>query len=361
MTLFFCEKDEMDMETKVIRISSSDPEEELIKAAAALIRDGEIVAFPTETVYGLGADGLNEDAVKKIFHAKGRPQDNPLILHVDSIDMLEQLVMDIPPAARLCMEKFWPGPLTILFRRLEIVPDIITAGLETVAIRMPSHPVALRLISLSGAPIAAPSANSSGKPSPTRAEHVLEDMDGKIPLIIDGGETGVGLESTVLDLTGDKPMILRPGGITLEDVRKFLPNAIVDPALSSSDRDMIPKSPGQKYRHYAPKAQMILVSGESRRVVDEIKRITAEAELKGMKVGIMCCTENKINYYAYRIADMGSLEDKDTIAHNLFHIIRDLDRSKVDLIVCEAVGEDEIGLAIMNRLLKAAGGKVVKV
>lgn len=351
----------MDMETKVIRISSSEPEEELIKAAAALIRDGELVAFPTETVYGLGADGLNEEAVKKIFQAKGRPQDNPLILHVDSVDMLEQLVMDIPPAARICMEKFWPGPLTILFRRREVVPDIITAGLETVAIRMPSHPVALRLISISGAPIAAPSANSSGKPSPTRAEHVLEDMEGKIPLIIDGGETGVGLESTVLDLTGEKPMILRPGGITLEDVRKLLPNAIVDPALGSSDKDMIPKSPGQKYRHYAPKAQMSLVSGESSRVIDEINRITLEAELKGMKVGIMCCTENMGSYSAHRIADMGSLLDKEAIAHNLFHIIRDLDRSMVDLIVCEAVGEDEIGLAIMNRLLKAAGGRLVKV
>lgn len=361
MTLFFCEKDDMDMETKVIRISSSEPEEELIKAAAALIRDGELVAFPTETVYGLGADGLNEEAVKKIFQAKGRPQDNPLILHVDSVDMLEQLVMDIPPAARICMEKFWPGPLTILFRRREVVPDIITAGLETVAIRMPSHPVALRLISISGAPIAAPSANSSGKPSPTRAEHVLEDMEGKIPLIIDGGETGVGLESTVLDLTGEKPMILRPGGITLEDVRKLLPNAIVDPALGSSDKDMIPKSPGQKYRHYAPKAQMSLVSGESSRVIDEINRITLEAELKGMKVGIMCCTENMGSYSAHRIADMGSLLDKEAIAHNLFHIIRDLDRSMVDLIVCEAVGEDEIGLAIMNRLLKAAGGRLVKV
>lgn len=361
MTLFFCEKDEMDMDTKIIKINSTEPEEELIQAAAALIRDGELVAFPTETVYGLGADGINEDAVKKIFQSKGRPQDNPLILHVDSVDMLEQLVIDIPPAARLCIKKFWPGPLTILFRRREIVPDIITAGLETVAIRMPSHPIALRLISLSGTPIAAPSANSSGKPSPTRAEHVLEDMDGKIPMIIDGGETGVGLESTVLDLTGDKPMILRPGGVTLEDVRMLLPNAVTDPALGSSNKDMVPKSPGQKYRHYAPKAQMILVSGENKKIVDEINRLTSEAEVKGMKVGIMCCTENKGSYTAQRVADMGSCEDKETIAHNLFHIIRDLDRSKVDLIICEAVGEDEIGLAIMNRLLKAAGGKLVKV
>lgn len=361
MTLFFCEKDEIDMETKVIKISSTKPQEYLIKAAANLISDGELVAFPTETVYGLGADGLNEYAVRKIFQAKGRPQDNPLILHVDSVDMLEQLVMDIPPAAKLCMEKFWPGPLTILFRRREIVPDIITAGLETVAIRMPSHPIALRLITLSGAPIAAPSANSSGKPSPTRAEHVLEDMEGKIPLIIDGGETGVGLESTVLDLTGDRPMILRPGGITLEDIRNILPDAIVDPALGASNKDMIPKSPGQKYRHYAPKAQMILVSGDQNNVIDEINRLTSRSELEGMKVGIMCCTENKGSYSAYRIADMGSFEDKKMIAHNLFHIIRDLDRSMVDLIICEAVGDDEIGLAIMNRLLKAAGGKLIKV
>lgn len=349
------------MDTKVIRIDSKAPEEKLLERAAAIIRDGELVAFPTETVYGLGADGLNENAVKKIFEAKGRPQDNPLILHVDSVDMLEQLVMDIPPAARLCMESFWPGPLTILFKRRELVPDIITAGLDTVAIRMPSHPVALRLISLSGAPIAAPSANSSGKPSPTRAEHVLEDMEGKIPMLIDGGETGVGLESTVLDLTGEKPMILRPGGITLEDIRKILPNVVIDPALGSGEEKLVPRSPGQKYRHYAPKAQMLLVSGENVRVVDEINRLAAVAELEGMKVGIMCCTENKENYFAHKIADMGSIMDKATIAHRLFHMIRELDRAEVDLIICEAVGEDEIGLAIMNRLMKAAGGKLVKV
>ncbi len=349
------------MDTKVIRIDSKAPEEKLLERAAAIIRDGELVAFPTETVYGLGADGLNENAVKKIFEAKGRPQDNPLILHVDSVDMLEQLVMDIPPAARLCMESFWPGPLTILFKRRELVPDIITAGLDTVAIRMPSHPIALRLIALSGTPIAAPSANTSGKPSPTRAEHVFEDMEGKIPMLIDGGETGVGLESTVLDLTGEKPMILRPGGITLEDIRKILPNVVIDPALGSGEEKLVPRSPGQKYRHYAPKAQMLLVSGENVRVVDEINRLAAEAELEGMKVGIMCCTENKENYFAHEIADMGSIMDKATIAHRLFHMIREFDKAEVDLIICEAVGEDEIGLAIMNRLMKAAGGKLVKV
>lgn len=349
------------METKVIRIASEYPDESLLEKAAELIRNGELVGFPTETVYGLGADGLNEHAVRKIFQAKGRPQDNPLILHVDSIQMLEQLVMDIPAAARACIDRFWPGPLTILFKRREIVPDVITAGLDTVAIRMPSHPVALGLIRKSGTPIAAPSANTSGKPSPTRAEHVLEDMEGKIPLVIDGGETGVGLESTVLDLTGEKPMILRPGGVSLGQIREILPDTILDPAIQAGHEKLIPRAPGQKYRHYAPKAQMLLVSGENDRVIDEINMLTGEAETEGKKVGIMCSTENKDKYFSHLIADMGSSLDKDTIAHRLFHVIRQLDREGVDIILCEAVGEDDIGLAIMNRLMKAAGGKLVKV
>jgi L-threonylcarbamoyladenylate synthase len=349
------------METRVLKIQSEKPDKELIAEAAELIRSGQLVGFPTETVYGLGADGLDGEAVKLIFQAKGRPQDNPLILHVDSVEMAEQLVLEIPASAKTCIERFWPGPLTILFKRREIVPDIITAGLDTVAIRMPSHPVALELIRQSGTPIAAPSANTSGKPSPTRAEHVLEDMDGKIPMILDGGETGVGLESTVLDLTGITPMILRPGGVTLDQIRELLPSTIIDPAIEAGQEKLIPRAPGQKYRHYAPRAQMKLVTGENNRVVNEILRLAEEAELEGMMVGIMSCTENSNRYFGYLVSDMGSAVDKETIAHRLFHIIRELDRSDVDLILCEAVGEDDIGLAIMNRLMKASGGKLVKV
>ncbi len=358
--LFFFEKDD-DMKTKVIAVDEIKPDKLVMKEAADIIKSGNLVSFPTETVYGLGADGLNEKAVKKIFEAKGRPQDNPLILHVDSVEMAEQLVLEVPPAAKLCIDKFWPGPLTILFRRREIVPDIITAGLDTVAIRMPSHPVAISLIRHSGTPIAAPSANTSGKPSPTKAEHVFEDMNGKIPLILDGGETGVGLESTVLDLTGQVPMILRPGGITLEDIRSILPDAIVDPAVISGDEKLKPKSPGQKYRHYAPKATMILVQGRPEKVVEEIKRLAAIAEIDGQKVGIMSSSENVLKYLPKVVRDMGSVDDAKEIAHRLFDIIRELDRENTDLILCEAVDDSGLGMAIMNRLLKAAGGKLVRV
>ena len=223
------------METKILRINPLNPELDLIAEGARYIRKGKLVAFPTETVYGLGANGLDEEAVKNIFIAKGRPQDNPLILHVSKIDEVRPLVKSIPEEAKILMEEFWPGPLTIIFERSSIVPDIITAGLNTVAIRMPNHPVALELIEASGVPIAAPSANTSGKPSPTLAEHVIEDLYGKIDMILDGGPTGVGLESTVLDLTTDVPTILRPGGITLETIRHFIPNAELDLSIISSN------------------------------------------------------------------------------------------------------------------------------
>lgn len=345
------------METRIIKIEDIDIENSDMEEAADLIKSGEVVAFPTETVYGLGADGLNEEAVKKIFQAKGRPQDNPLILHVDSLEMLKRLVVEIPKDAYLCMDKFWPGPLTMLFKRTDIVPDIITAGLDTVAIRMPSHPIALELIERSGTPIAAPSANTSGRPSPTRASHVIQDMDGKIAMIIDGGETGVGLESTVLDLTDDIPMILRPGGVTLEDLKEFLPQVTIDPGLLEGTMDhIIPRSPGQKYRHYAPKALMILFSGHEDKVIEEIIERAKREESGGKRVGLLVTEENRHKYPLENIVVMGSSMDKNTIAHDLFDAIRKLDEMDVDIILCESVEEDQIGMAIMNRLLKAAGG-----
>lgn len=345
------------METRIIRIEDIDIENSDMEEAADLIKSGEVVAFPTETVYGLGADGLNEEAVKKIFQAKGRPQDNPLILHVDSLEMLKRLVVEIPKDAYLCMDKFWPGPLTMLFKRTDIVPDIITAGLDTVAIRMPSHPIALELIERSGTPIAAPSANTSGRPSPTRASHVIQDMDGKIAMIIDGGETGVGLESTVLDLTDDIPMILRPGGVTLEDLKEFLPQVTIDPGLlEGTSNHIIPRSPGQKYRHYAPKALMILFSGHEDKVIEEIIERAKREETGGKRVGLLVTEENRHKYPLENIVVMGSSMDKNTIAHGLFDAIRKLDEMDVDIILCESVEEDQIGMAIMNRLLKAAGG-----
>lgn len=348
------------METKLVKIDDLKSQSKDMDMAADLIKMGEIVAFPTETVYGLGADGLNKEAVKKIFKAKGRPQDNPLILHVDSIEMLGKLVVNIPPEAYICTEKFWPGPLTILFKKSDLVPEIITAGLDAVAIRMPSHPIALELIKKAGVPIAAPSANTSGRPSPTRVSHVIEDMSGEIAMIIDGGETGVGLESTVLDLTEKEAMILRPGGITLEELMEVIPNVSIDPGILEVTKDgVIPKSPGQKYRHYAPKASMILFSGDRDKMVQKIIQMARKYEEENKKVGLLVTEENKEEYSFENVVVMGSSKDKKTIAHGLFHAIRRLDQMEVDIILCEAVKEDNIGMAIMNRLLKAAGGNRV--
>ena len=349
------------METKILRINPLNPELDLIAEGARYIRKGKLVAFPTETVYGLGANGLDEEAVKNIFIAKGRPQDNPLILHVSKIDEVRPLVKSIPEEAKILMEEFWPGPLTIIFERSSIVPDIITAGLNTVAIRMPNHPVALELIEASGVPIAAPSANTSGKPSPTLAEHVIEDLYGKIDMILDGGPTGVGLESTVLDLTTDVPTILRPGGITLETIRHFIPNAELDLSIISSNEKIVPKSPGQKYRHYAPKAEMIVFTGDVENIVEAIKDRAKKYEMEGKKVGIMATEETKDKYSQGLVISVGSRKMKGTIARNLFNTLRKFDEIGVDIILSEGVEMGQIGTAIMNRLKKASGGNIIKV
>jgi L-threonylcarbamoyladenylate synthase len=352
------------MDTKIIEIHQNNIEKALIEEAAKIIKNGGVVAFPTETVYGLGANGLDVEAVKKIFRAKGRPQDNPLILHVCSIDQVEELVEEIPNIAKVCMERFWPGPLTIIFRKSSIVPDIITAGLDTVAIRMPNHSIALELIRFSDGPIAAPSANISGRPSPTSAKHVIEDMMGKVDMIIDGGSTGIGLESTVLDLSGDKPMILRPGGITEEDLRKIIPNVSLDFAIIKEDENLIPKSPGQKYRHYAPKAEMIVFSGEIERIIEAIILRTKENINLGKKVGIICTDETKDFYkecMSAIIISVGSRVEQETIAHNLFNTLRIFDEENIDIILSEGVELSDLGVAIMNRMMKAASGKIIKV
>lgn len=346
------------MKTKINKIDKNKIDKNLIEEAANIIRSGDIVAFPTETVYGLGANGLNQKAVKKIYKAKGRPSDNPLILHISEKKQLNQLVEEIPKLANDCIEKFWPGPLTIILKKSEIIPDIITGGLDTVAIRMPNHPIALELISQSQVPIAAPSANLSGKPSPTNANHVVEDMLGKIEMIIDGGDTGVGLESTVLDLSTDTPTILRPGGVTLEDLKSIIPNITQDQSII--DKNIKPKSPGQKYRHYAPKAEMILFTGNINDIVYEINQKVEALTLQGKKVGIMATEETKHNYNSGLILVSGSREYPETIASNLFSVIRDFDKENVDIILAEGVEFHNIGMAIMNRMIKAAGGKVIK-
>ena len=347
------------MKTRVIKIDKDNVEKDLIIEGVQIIKNGGLVAFPTETVYGLGANGLDASAVEKIFIAKGRPQDNPLILHVHSIEQVKELVEEIPEMAEVCMEKFWPGPLTILFKKNSKVPNIITAGLDTVAIRMPKNNIALELIKLANVPIAAPSANISGKPSPTAAEHVREDLSGKIDMIIDGGSTGIGLESTVLDLSGDVPMILRPGGVTLEDLKEIIPQIIQDSSIMKED--VVPKSPGQKYRHYAPKGEMLLFSGEVENIVKAIKGSLEEYIGLGKRIGIMCTDETENLYNEGLVFSLGSRQDYNTIAHNLFKTIRLFDEANVDIILAEGVEESDIGIAIMNRMKKAASGKIIKV
>lgn len=325
-----------------------------IKEAASLLQANEVVAFPTETVYGLGANALSDEAVDKIYEAKGRPSDNPLIVHISTIEQLHQIARDISEQANQLIEKFWPGPLTLIFKRKEnAVSKKVTAGLETVAIRMPSHPVALALITASGLPIAAPSANLSGKPSPTLAKHVADDLTGKIAGILDGGATGVGLESTVLDCSGKVPVILRPGGVTKEQLEKVCGVVEVDRAIL--EEGQAPKSPGMKYKHYAPMAPLTIVNG----TMEFIQSLINEKQTEGLKVGILTTTERENQYNADEIISCGTRENLETVANKLYDVLRLFDESGVDVIFSESFPNEGIGQAIMNRLTKAAGHRII--
>ena len=350
------------MNTKIIQINRENFTEAELAEAAEILRNGGLVAIPTETVYGLGANALDESASKKIYEAKGRPSDNPLIAHISCMDELSALVSEIPEAGRKLAEKYWPGPLTMVFPKKEIVPYGTTGGLETVAIRMPSDPVANRLIKLAGVPVAAPSANTSGRPSPTKAEHVVEDMNGKIEMIIDSGEVGIGVESTIVDVSGKVPMLLRPGAITMEMLRETLGEVEIDPAiLGPLSADVKPKAPGMKYRHYAPQAEMTLVEGEMEHVVEFINQEAKLALEAGLKVGIICTEESRESYQCGMLKVIGSRENEESVAHNLFAVLREFDDQKVDCIFSESFSKDRLGQAIMNRLCKAAGYHIVKV
>ncbi|WP_038087518.1 L-threonylcarbamoyladenylate synthase [Tumebacillus flagellatus] len=347
----------MNRETHVFHTNRED-----LERAAQLLREGQTVAFPTETVYGLGANALNPEAVKKIYEAKGRPSDNPLIVHIARLEDISQLVTHIPEKAKLCMERFWPGPLTLILPCTDRVPSAVTAGLDTVGIRMPDHETALQLIALAGIPLAAPSANSSGRPSPTTAAHVLEDLSGRIAGVVDGGAAGVGVESTVLDVTGDKPMILRPGGITREMLQELLGPVGIDPALS--DAGIAPKSPGVKYTHYAPKGTMFLIEGEHD--VDKIVELARAARHDGKKVGILAAAEDADAFRSVFseeegavILEAGSRHDLSTVASRLYDAIRTFDHHGVELIYAQTYSEEGVGLAVMNRLRKAAGHRVI--
>ena len=350
------------MQTKLIKIDADDPNKEDMREAAEIIRSGGLVAFPTETVYGLGANALDPEASKRIYAAKGRPSDNPLIVHICRFEELLSIAKEVPPQAEKLADAFWPGPLTMIVWKNEKVPYETTGGMDTVAIRMPNHPVALALIDESGCMIAAPSANTSGRPSPTKAEHVIEDMDGKIEMIIDGGAVGIGVESTIVDVSGEIPTLLRPGAITIEMLRETLGQVDIDPViLGPVSGDIKPKAPGMKYRHYAPKADMTLVEGDMDKVVAYINEQTKKAEAEGKKVGIICTEESQDMYQGGNLEVIGSREHEETVAHNLFAVLRDFDARKVNCIFSESFSKDQLGQAIMNRLCKAAGYHIVNV
>lgn len=344
------------MDTKLIKISSQNPEPELVAQAARVLKEGGLVAFPTETVYGLGGNGLNSEACKNIYTAKGRPSDNPLILHISQISELRPIVREIPPAAQKLMDAFWPGPLTMIFPKSDIVPLTTTGGLDTVAVRFPSHPVALAIIRASGLPIAGPSANSSGKPSPTRASHVEFDLSGKIDMIVDGGAAEWGLESTIVDVSGDVPVILRPGAITKEMMETVVDEVQIDPTiLSKPSADVRPKAPGMKYTHYSPKAKVVLVKGEREAVIAKVNHLCAEDRAAGKKTGVMATEETKASYHADVVLSLGNRENFEEIGANLFKYLRKFDYLAVDIVYSEVFSEEGEGLAIMNRLNKAAG------
>lgn len=344
--------------TKIIKIDRKNTSYEELDHPAKVLREGGLVVFPTETVYGLGANAFDDTAVESIFKAKGRPSDNPLIVHISDVKDLENLVAEIPKGSKVLIEKFWPGPLTLLFEKSDQISSRVSAGLKTLAVRMPDDDIALQLIKKAKRPIAAPSANTSGKPSPTNAKHVMQDLDGKVDIVIDGGMTGVGIESTVLDLTEDIPTILRPGAITYEELVEVLGQVKYDPAIENIEQDIKPKSPGQKYRHYSPKAKMEIYTGDNSKVIQEINEKSTLYDKKGKKIGIMTTDENVDKYNLGEVLSMGDRKQLKTIATNLFHVLREFDKLDVDIILAEGVEETQVGKAIMNRMLKAAGGNI---
>lgn len=349
----------MQMKTIIIPIDEENINKEALQEAGEIIRNGGLVAFPTETVYGLGGDALNEESSGKIYRAKGRPSDNPLIVHIYRMEDLAPIVKEVPETAKKLAEAFWPGPLTMIMNKSDKVPYATTGGLDTVAVRMPSHKTALAFIEAAGGYVAAPSANTSGKPSPTLAKYVAEDMDGRIEMIIDGGSIGIGLESTIVDLTGEIPMILRPGYITKEMLEKVLGEVRTDRTILDGNSKQPPKAPGMKYRHYAPKGELTILSGEQEAVVAEINRRTEQMRAKGEKVGVIGTDDTVELYLADSIKSAGNRADEETIARALYRILREFDDEGVTMIYSESfeasVAEGGIGQAIMNRLLKAAG------
>lgn len=351
------------MKTIMQTINPESFRDEELEEACRILQKGGLVAFPTETVYGLGGDAMHPEASAKIYAAKGRPSDNPLIVHIADMDALEDIAQSVPEAAVKLADHFWPGPLTMIFPKKEAVPKSTTGGLETVAVRMPSHPVARALIRESGVYIAAPSANTSGRPSPTKAEHVKEDLDGRIDMILDGGAVGIGLESTIVDLSTGVPTILRPGYITGEMLEDVLGEVQVDPAILSQkmNPNIVAKAPGMKYRHYAPKGQMTIIEGDTGKVVDEINRLVKEKTDEGCSVAVIATEETKDAYACANVRSVGSRATEGSIAAGLYDILREMDHIAAEYIYAESFEKDTLGKAIMNRMLKAAAYHVIKV
>lgn len=355
------------MKTQIMSLEKDEGMESLadkLARAGRVIKDGGLVAFPTETVYGLGGDALNPESSKKIYAAKGRPSDNPLIVHIADIQKLEKIVQNVPENAKKLADAFWPGPLTMIIKKSGLVPYQTTGGLDTVAVRMPAHPLALMFIKEAGGYVAAPSANLSGKPSPTKAGHVIHDMDGRIDMILcadNETEGAIGIESTIIDMTGDVPMILRPGYITQKMISDIIGKTDADTAILGNETDEPPKAPGMKYRHYAPKGELVIVEGESQNVLKYINDKLFLHAQKGEKTGVIGTSEMIKSYRADSVKDAGRQGDMRSAASRLYAFLREFDDENVAYIYSESFSREGVGQAVMNRLLKAAGHKCIKV
>jgi len=350
------------LNTVIMKYDETHRDPQVMELAGRILKDGGLVAFPTETVYGLGGDALNPEASAKIYAAKGRPSDNPLIVHIADMQSLSVIAADIPDKAKALADRFWPGPLTMILPKADIVPRETTGGLDTVAVRMPSHPTAYELIRSSGIYIAAPSANVSGRPSPTLASHVEEDLSGRIDMIIDGGHADIGLESSIIDLTSEVPTILRPGYITKDMFEEVIGPVAVDPTITSDTviPGLRPKAPGMKYRHYAPRGELTIVEGTREAVAAKINELIAQRSGEGFRTAVICSEENRGLYSCPVLVDIGSREHEESIAANLYDVLRQMDENDIEYMYTESFAGARLGTAIMNRLLKAAGHKVIR-